>query len=104
MAYILGSAWDMELEPDFRGPLWESAETSAKNKKSKKNSGSSGLAEDASTTMKETSATMEVGSTTSSSSPRSGNYSGLSSGGLSDASGESTGLGGSSSVSDGRKA
>lgn len=81
----------MEFEPDFRGPLWESAATSAakNSNKSKKNSGSSGLAEeDASTVMKENSSTTEVGSSTSSSSPRSVNDSGLSSRGLSDASGE----------------
>ena len=75
-ADILGLAWDPELEPEFRGPLWESAAASAKNKKSKKkNSGTSGSAEDASTTMEETLTTMKVNSTTSSSSP-----SGLSSG------------------------
>lgn len=81
-ADILGLAWDPELEPEFRGPLWESAAASAKNKKSKKkNSGTSGSAEDASTTMEETLTTMKVNSTTSSSSPRSGGDWGLSSGG-----------------------
>lgn len=99
MADILGLAWDPELEPDFRGPLWEYAAASAKNNKPEKNSGSIGSAEDASTTMEETSKKTKNSSTTSSSSPSSGN-SGFSSGGLSGASGEPTSLGGSSLVSD----
>lgn len=97
MADILGLAWDPELEPDFRGPLWEYAATSAKNNKPEKNSGSIGSAEE--TSSKKT----EVSSTTSSSSPSSGNP-GFSSGGLSDASGEPTSLCGSSLVSNGREA
>lgn len=89
---MLGLAWDPELEPDFRGPLWECAAASTKRTKpEKKNSGASGSAEDALTTMEETLTIMEVSSATSRAKPSSGEDSGLSSGGSSDASDESFG-------------
>lgn len=73
VADILGLAWDPELEPDFRGLLWESAVASTKkNQLEKKNSGALSSAEDALTTMEETSTIVEVNSAMSRASPSSG--------------------------------